>query len=1141
MENIFVPKIQPEKKAPQTEMEMRSLTMDKEKIGRVQPYFKLKSALQGSNEKFLQNYNYSEPIGVNSTNTSPAKVLEALLRDQTEQGSRGYYFRNIKTRSTGETIKVPDALRNSVNALPEEVRKIFIQYTQSQFDEKISPNVEQFNDVRREYAIKQGFWDLLDTKPRFEQLTEYITSIESQDSDDKQLVDELTRYALQYRRQNFLEDLFTQLTQPEPDFEKLFQTVKQLAQNASPDDAKALFLVASLTTRYELLSNKENIVLGINFDTPLSSVTERINTLPIRPKIGDLDPTAELAILKEKIETFFTTITPLQSLDTVTQIRESYTNKEPEAIFSNIDQLSNDENYQKETKNILLQEYGDFLTARGKMTAKIRASIQERIQPIFDEEYNLVELGKNEPAKEYLMENFSKTFFPLFQSLRGNSAFKKKLESYIIGKDDDGIPKRLQFIQQLRALEKQRPLTEIERVYIESVEQLTKFNPYLVGLSNEALGETNEYLRNHFDTLSRQTWDSLKDESYVPMLQIGSGPNGLSFFGEVARYRPDLAQSVLLVDDGNQPGGPFAIPNGPAWELNSANRRGPRQAVMPDKPGVTEEKTVRAFGSPVSRWYPGERKVDQNVRQGSINTTVDYFPTPDDLSTLRYPTNEELQIVLAIQSAMLFRKATLDTKLLKVSPNKNKNIKGDKAVTLERIMSDGTKEKKVIYTDAIVNSSGLGEPYYGFKIKGTRAERLLERTESLEGFPKISDTLSAFQALADRKNESMRPPRTIAMSGSGNSTDVLIEYLAELFASGNPQVRNVEKIYIVASGGLSQRPRYSKINDVKARNGKDNLIEFVKARISDVDFQNPRTRNPKDEPVVLYDDAGQLIEDDDGETIAVDAFIANAGFRSQLDKIYKDYLELGESLSVGSSNRPVEAITLPTNKEVAVGDQLSKDPNVIFVGTASNPDFDNFEKLAQLPVEAREALLRNGVENAVAIGFRAPDSQAAARIFIDKRDILLPERGQEEKEKVIKIMKETPKSSSWEVPITVNTESPRVANNVSSEDDMLSALLAYTFGSYRVIDTNNQSVSGEYTFEITKPDDNTEVFQVETLTKGGADQAITEMISDFLSNTYVQNYALAGFRKKRLSPKLIISLKLRNGKVDVRKSAIQVS
>ncbi len=1138
MENIFRPKQLEKKENTDPNMEMRSLSIDKERIKEVEVYFLLKSLFQGSKKTFLASGTFSnQPLGIEqlSKDKSVAEIVQKILINDIDSSSN---LRGVRTLD-GSLARVPSELRNSIARLPEDVKKTLIKYTSSQFDENTKSNINEFNRIRREYAIQQSFFQLLDSKPDFGVVGKFISDIEVQDDNDKKFIDQLNIYALEYRRQNFLNKLFSQLSDDKPDFNTILKDIKSLSGSASEKDKELLSIVSEITVNYELLYNKEEVIKSIDFNTPIKEALNKVNSIQIRPKIGDIDLISQINDLKEQIRKFYENITPLQSLDKITSIRESYTSKSPEQILSCIKDLPDGENYEIETKNILLREYEDYLSSKGLLTSELVTKIKEQTKPIFDGEYNLVELGKNEQAKEYLMKNFSKTFFPLFQSLRANPKFRNKLEDYIVGKDENGMRKRLQFVQSLKELEKQRPLTDIERTYIESVEQLTKFNPYLVALSNEALGETDEYLRNHFDTLSKNTWDSLEDGSYVPALQIGTGPNGLAFFGEIARYRPDLAEQMLIVDVGNQPGGPFAIPNGPAWELNSANRRGPRQAVMPDQPGESEKKTVRAYGSPVSRWYPGERKQDQNVRQGSINTTVDYFPTPDDLSTLRYPTNEELQIILATQSAMLFKQATFDTRLVKVVPNKNSKIKGDKIVTLEKINENGEKEIKKIYTDAIINSSGLGEPFYGFKIEGSQAEKIIQKTKDSEGFPKFSDTLTAFRALADRRNESMRPPRVIVMSGSGNSTDVLIEYLGELFASGNPQVRNVEKIYVIATGGLSQRPRYAKINDVKARNGKDNLIEFVSARIGDVGFKNSRTKDPSKEQVQLYDEKGQLIKNNEGQVILADAFIANTGFKPKFDDIYKSYLESGESLVNKSPNRPIDAITLPTNKGVSVADQLKKDPNILFIGTASNPSFNSVEKLAQLPVDAREALLRNGAENAVAIGFRAPDSQAAARIFIDKREISLEKVNREVKKETWKMKPDNSNSKSWEVPLIIDPERLRIADNVYSEDDMLSSLVVYNLQNIEMLDSKDEPLSGEYKFEVTKGHDNKSL-KVDYMEGDKVNQTLVDMITMMLKNKYIQNYTISGFNKKRIDQKLRLVLKFRNGKIDSRGSAVQV-
>ncbi len=1141
MENRFQLKGQPEKetdKIAASGMEMRSLALDKERLQQIEVYFKLKQILQNGDEPFLVSQRGTPVRNSDISEKSRAKLIKAVLNNevQTPEGLLPFTYQN---QYSNGRVYLPRTLAEQVAKLPADVKKILITYVTSQFDQAQQPNIEAFDRVRRECAIQQSFWDLYTSNPPFPKLLEFINSIEVQDDQDKKLVESLTRYASEYRRLNYLNRLYQELSEPNPNFKLILEEIKSLGVLPSQEDKKALVICNEIAAQYELSKNTEDALLAVDFAVPLKDALARFDAIPARPQFGSTDPISVITELKEKVNDFYGVVGPLQTLNTLTEIRESYGKSQPEEVFKSIDRLPESENYEVEAKNILLREYEDYLASTNSLNDKVREEIKKRVKPIFDGNYQMLDLGDNEPAKAYMMGNFSQTFFPLFQSLRSNPTFRNKLESYIIGKDEDGVKNRLQFVQKLKELEKQRPLTEIERMYIRSIEQLTKFNPYIIALSNEVLGETDEYLRNHFDTLSKRTWEGLEDGSYVPAVQIGTGPNGLAFFGEVARERPDLASQTLIVDSGNQPGGPFAIPNGPAWELNSANRRGPRQATMPDAPGEKERKTIRAYGSPVTRWYPGERKTDQNIRQGSINTTVDYLPTPDDLSTLRYPTNEELQIILATQSAMLIRKATFDTRVTKVSPNTDSAVPGDKIVTLERTSEDGKKEVKKIYTDAVINPSGLGEPSFGFETRGKKIESVIERTKGGDGFPKVSDTLTAFRALADRRDESVKPPRSLAFSGSGNSTDVLVEYIAELFASGNPLVRNVEEIYIIATDGLSQRPRYAKINDVKSRNGKENLIDFISARIGDVGFKNPGTTKPSQEPLVFFDEKGNPIRDGEGNVILADAFVSNAGFKPKLDDIYRDYLMPDESLNTKTGKRPVNAITLPTNKKVAVADELKKDPNIIFIGTASNPNFNNIEKLAQLPIDAREALLRNGAENAVAIGFRAPDSQAAARIFIERRDIVLPPETEENTQN-IQMQNEVLESASWEVPLTVDLKKLRVAGNVASEDDMLSALLVYEFNSSTVTDYQGVPFSGEYTFEVTRGNTPT-TLRVDIMNDLKVDKALVGMVTEFLKNKFVENYTLSGFKKKRLNPKLRVVLKFRNGKIDLRNSLVQIS
>jgi hypothetical protein len=280
--------------------------------------------------------------------------------------------------------------------------------------------------------------------------------------------------------------------------------------------------------------------------------------------------------------------------------------------------------------------------------------------------------------------------------------------------------------------------------------------------------------------------------------------------------------------------------------------------------------------------------------------------------------------------------------------------------------------------DWLAGASGLGAPYYGFDLEGSKAQNVIAAGARWDGgFPKLSDTLGAFTALASEEVRQAAPGETMVLGGGGNSVDTLLEYLGGLFDSNNKNVRNVKKIYVVTKSKLSQRPRYAATRDLLERNGRGNLVELVNARVGDVDFADDPSPKAK---LKLFDSDGNELKNAAGRPIRADNVILATGFRSGLSKVLQPILRQPGGIENAANVAPV---TLPTNKNVAVGDRLKDNSHVLIIGTASRPGFEVRDKLDQLPDEAREAQLRNGAENAVAIGFRAPDTQAATRLFLD--------------------------------------------------------------------------------------------------------------------------------------------------------------
>lgn len=827
-----------------------------------------------------------------------------------------------------------------------------------------------------------------------------------------------------------------------------------------------------------------------------------------------------------------------KKLDAANQIRRQFESGDIDDVLGKIAQFPRQTQQDQATANQLYELYRSYISVNrpDQYDVRFRDAVLEKIKSRLESQFTPAERGNNREGLAYLRRQFLSTIYPLIESFRVDPRTKAIVSQYLDTRDEGGqrVNPKLQFVQRLNRIAQQRDLTEVEQAYLKSTELLSVFNPYLVAVNAADSGVTSEFLRHHFEKVTKQTVENLQDGDYVPLLQIGLGPNGLAALGEIARINPDLAAQMLVVDANTQPAGPFAIPGGPAWELNSANKRGGGGPILPNSPGSNERETVRSYGSPL-RWYPGQRGAGSDVRAGSINVTVDYLPSPDDTSTIRYPTNEELSGLLSLQAALLSRNLAFQTRVISVEPNPNEGERGNKIVTLQ-IGDNETGRRIKIKTDAVFTGTGLGEPTYGFEIMGSRAEQVLESTKDFEGFPKLSTTLEAFKALTDRTSDPKSPGETLVIWGSGNSTDTIVEFIGNLFQGENPRVRDVTKIYIVAEKDLSERPRYSALNDLKPRNGRGNLIEFVKARVTDADFAT-QDGEPGKRKIIVFGSDGQPIVDSKGSVITADSGIAATGFKPKLDEIFAAYLSDGQSFSSDGDNSPVVPLTLPTNEKVAVADVLSGDPDVLFIGTASKSRF-GVDKLKQLPKEARQALLRAGAkENAVAIGFRAPDTQAAVNIWLNSRDVVLEPQQVIPKFEVALDGDVTPESEPLLFDSTVNSTDLKIPNNISDDSLLLSPLLAYNIG-------NAIEVQGGFTGGV----DFTLTFNEETASfklqfKGGSSGSIstglTQATLSACTDEYFQRYAINALRKRRRNPQLELSISFKNGKMDPRNTFVQ--
>lgn len=804
---------------------------------------------------------------------------------------------------------------------------------------------------------------------------------------------------------------------------------------------------------------------------------------------------------------------------------------------------------------------------------ELKAEEEKLQQLVAERTYPLINLGENKAAFYAMRQRFCSNLLPLIESAKSSRILAGRIRDRL-KPSDDAISFRSRLRINRARLEQQRPLTQIEIAYADSVEALSAFNPNIVAVAQADIELTSNYLFHHFEMVSRETQEELKDGFYMPLLQIGTGPNGLAGLAEIARLSPSLADQLLVIDEGEQPGGPFAVPLGPAWNLNSA--RSGREGILIANTSEDEEKTVRAYGNPgIDQSYPGERIEREGTppERGSINRTSGYGLTVDNISDRRYPTNDQLQIALALQLATTAKKISLRTRLVKVSPNQEG--RGAHRVTIE-ITDSRTNEKRLVTgtVDGVINTSGLGVPSYGFNPEGKRAQRVIQESDAQkDGVPKVSTTLRAFKGLASRYE--LEPGKglgeTLVIYGKGDSFKVIAEYLAGFFvAMGVEEVRKrFSKIYVIAKDAPrdarafvdQQRPRYIGIADVIDRANREGLISFVDDRVGDFDYVDQAV-SYKDRKVQLFNDSGEVITYKN-QIIQADNVISTAGFRSQIETVYGDYLN-GQSFAQAS-----EPLTLPTNTAVSVGDTIRGVDSILFTGTAANPAFDE-EKLDQLPAGARSALTGVGAENAVAIGFRAPDAQAAVREYVRRmgkvnttidqgtvdplgfQKLVLPNNTSEPSGRLRlpfgaeREVAPQP-TQSFTIPYSPDIRKGKIPRNAGPEliEDSFIAFISEHLAKIRFVDRLSKPVSGSISLEITKRRIASGDEQLVLVVKSGSTQDLSSgylfVIDEiFRKDEFLVAYANEILDKSRSrNPQIDITLQIKSGSINPSKTELR--
>ena len=998
---------------------------------------------------------------------------------------------------------------------------------------------EAYVQIARRINIRSAFWGRVQAGRLAEAqqaLDEYIVV----DDTDTVLIGELRAEALVIRRDQAVVDAFVALGKNEPDFNAAstsLQAITALSQDLV--DPKGLEIAAyAANTAYDAEVNVffGRLIgqLGIDQNT-ISQVVAQLEAAPVRPAVASVDYFEKFEAAKADFLAITGALSDFAFEKQTVELRKRFAkDNNIQQLLSDIVTISGDSDEGLALRQNLLNEFTLTVTSRrGLDPARfavlktvqlegIRASRQDSVQSLDLTAAN----PEASQAVRCLVERFQASIRPLFEAIRGTELGERIVRDYISGRTG----RRDLYVQRVEALQRQRDLTDIELAYLESVELLTVFNPHLIALAREAPDLTSLYLERYFTSMDQAVKASLVPDMYIPVVQVGLGPNGVAAAGEMNRINPEVAAGMLYIDANALPGGPFGVAKGPSWELNSANSLSDSTNNLPD---ILESDanglSVRSYGSPLVA-YPGERREGVDIRQASINVTVDYLPNPDNVSTRRYHTNVDMARILQLQSALLVDNIMLSTRVVGVEKLSD-GLPGDTRLWLQYSSASGELVTTTIRTERQNLAGGLGEPSYGFRLEGSGAIDIL-RSENTgpDGFPLLTDTIDAFAKLSDPEGEPTAPKGVIVVYGKGNSTDVLIEYLGRQFESGNPALNGITKLIVVADGELNRRPRYAQINDLKARNGQPNFLEFVSARVGDVARQADGTLQ------LSGTDSRPLTAGVNGSRRVIKAnhVISAAGFQPELDEVFLPLLSPGESIN---TRRGLGRLALPSNPGFSIADQLQADPATLILGTASRADFQNPSKLGQLPRQSREALLRNDVGNAVAIGFRTPDTRAAIRLsFTNYRPIQPSQLKARTAPLVADIRSVIGQGVIGRV--SRSSQLARTRRTVDADSTTLSALFLEAMPKVvlgtgeQALPANDSRATTQYKLRVSY---DTSVRQfVFSSPDSAIPRTVFEAASNAVADPYFQAYALKALRGRRTDRGLEVALAFNRGRLQYR-------
>jgi hypothetical protein len=176
----------------------------------------------------------------------------------------------------------------------------------------------------------------------------------------------------------------------------------------------------------------------------------------------------------------------------------------------------------------------------------------------------------------------------------------------------------------------------------------------------------------------------------------------------------------------------------------------------------------------------------------------------------------------------------------------------------------------------------------------------------------------------------------------------------------------------------------------------------------------------------------------------------------------------------------------------------------------------------------------------VAIGFRAPDTQAAVNIWINSRDIQVPEQEDTNSRRVF-VLNESSSRSIEPISLRINSIKPRIPNNVNDERPLLTPLFLYNVGNFvELEDSDSRRVTGDFSFSLEYDKDSNTLKLIPGKNTEKLPQEVINVVQRAAEDESFQNYALLSLRGKRSTvSRLNINISYSNGYLDPKSSFVE--